>query len=239
MYHFIRQYMRSLALILFFGAGLVFMPTPSQAQIDIKPGVRVGFNSSSFGGDTDQYNQALSGVLGQIGGSVDVESGRRSGFMVGGFAVVDFGGPFALQPELRYIQRGYTIDLTTSAGGQSFSADGTLKLDYIDIPVLARFEFPSGGITPHVIAGPTVGFNVTSEAEFEAQGQSQTTDQSDGTSGTDFGLEFGGGVDFGLGLGTVTIDARYGLGLSNIIDANNTNLSVSNRALMVTAGLTF
>ena len=150
-----------------------------------------------------------------------------------------FAGPLALQPELRYIQRGYGVDVTFTGLGQEITAEGTLKLDYIDVPVLARFEFPSAGITPHVFAGPTVGFNVSAEQETEAMGNTETEDISDTVSGTDFGLEFGGGVDFGIGAGTVTVDARYGLGLTDIPDTDNSDFSLTNRALMVTAGFAF
>lgn len=235
MRHFVQQYARMWAITLVLAAGLGLASTPAMAQVDVKPGVRVGFNYATFGGDTDQYAQAFAGSPGVS----DVSTGRRSGYTVGGFLLFDFAGPFALQPELRYIQRGYTVDVTVSGFGQEFSANGTLKLDYIDVPVLARFDFPSAGVTPHVLGGPTVGFNISAEQETEAAGQTGTEDVSDSVSGTDFGLEVGAGLDFSLGAGTATIDARYGLGLSDLPDTEDTDMSLKNRALMVTAGFTF
>lgn len=209
-----------------------FTASPAMGQmngVDIKPGIRAGFNSASFGGDTDEFAEALS----DAGLDADVDTGRRSGFLVGGFAIIDFGGPFAIQPEVRYIQRGYGVDVSVSFQGQEQTVEGSINLSYIDIPILARFKFPSGGITPHVIAGPTVGFNLNAESEFD----DETEDISDGVSGTDFGLEFGAGVDFGLGAGTVTVDARYGLGLTDVPDEGD--ISLTNRAIMITAGFAF
>jgi hypothetical protein len=229
MRHIVKQYTWSLALILFLGARLVFSTTPAHGQVDISPGVRVGFNSASFGGDTEEFAQALAGSA----SGLEVDTGRRSGFLVGGFAVVDFGGSFSLQPGLRYIQRGYGVDLTVSVSGQESTTEGSLNLSYLDIPILARFEFSSGGVAPHVFAGPNIGFNLNAESEFD----DETEDISDSVSGTDFGLEFGAGVDFGLSAGTLTADVRYGLGLTDVPDEGD--LSLSNRALMITAGFSF
>jgi len=230
----IKKYAHSLALVLLLGGGLVFTATPAQAQVDITPGVRAGFVSASFGGDTDQFGQAFLGIQ-----RIDnVETGRRAGFSIGGFAIVDFGGPFALQPELRYIQRGYGMDVSvTGFGGQQTTLEGTLKVDYLDVPVLARFEFPTSGFTPHVLAGPRIGFNINAEQKTEGGGQSSTEDISEGVSGTEFGLELGAGADFRIGAGTVIVDVRYGLGLTDVPDGGD--LSLSNRAFMVTAGVAF
>lgn len=235
MWHFVQQYVRSFGVPLILALAFGFASTPAMGQVDVKPGVRIGFNYASFGGDTDAYAQAFSDAPLVS----DVSTGRRSGYTVGGFLLFDFAGPFALQPELRYIQRGYSVDLTVSGFGQEVSANGTLKLDYIDVPVLARLDIPSAGVTPHVFGGPTFGFNISAEEETEAAGETETEDVSDSINGTDFGLEVGAGLDFGLGAGTATIDARYGLGLSDLPASDDTDVSLQNRALMITAGFTF
>lgn len=197
-------------------------PLTSQAQmgettVEVKPGVRAGVNSMILSGDdTDDLD-------------------RRTGFMVGGFALVDFAGPFALQPELMYVQKGATQE--ESIGGTTIT--GTTKLDYIEIPVLAKVQLPvQGGFSPHLFAGPTLGFTVTAEAKTEGGGESETEDLSDEASETDVGLALGGGLDVNLAAGTLMIDVRYGLGLSNIDDTEG-DQSVNNQGYMITVGFAF
>lgn len=238
MHHITKQSARALGLILLLGAGLVFTTAPVKGQVSIEPGVRVGLNSATVGGDTEEYVQAFSGIGGGTGFDFEIDLGRRTGFLIGGYALVDLAGPLAIQPELRYIQKGFGYDLTASFQGQSQTASGSLNLSYLDIPVLARVDLPFGGaLSPHLIAGPRVGINLSAESESPSLngGGSETTDVSDSVSGTDFGLELGAG----LSVSTVTVDLRYGLGLSNIVDAEGADVSLSNRSLMVTAGLTF
>ena len=210
---------RSVALVTlaFFLTGI--LPLPAQAQlgegIDIKPGVRAGVDFMKIGGED----------------AAD-DNNRRTGFMIGGFVLVD-AGLIAVQPELMYIQKGTSREETI----RGTTVTRTLKLDYIEVPVLVKLQVPlEEGITPSVFAGPTLGLNVTAEAEAEAEGESATEDISDDVSGTDFGLTLGGGVDIDFPVGTLMGNVRYGFGLTNIDDSEE-DFSVRNRGFMITAGL--
>lgn len=215
---------------------------PAHGQVELKPGLRVGFNSASFAGDTDEFIDGIADELSRrlsgSGVSGEVTDGRRSGFTAGGFLIVDFAGPFALQPELRYIQRGYTFDTELTNGFQTETVESTLRFDYIDIAALARYDIPVSGFTPHLIAGPTLGFNVNAETEAEGAGTSTTNDLSDDTNGTDFGLELGAGAEFGLGEVALTVDGRVGVGISDVFNEND-NITLRNNSLMLTAGIVF
>ncbi len=229
-----------LGLMVWVGAGVLLMPMCVKGQVSVKPGVRVGGNASSFGGDAEEYVRALAD-LDRVPLSLDVDVGRRMSVLVGGYALVDFPGPFAAQPEMRYLQQG--ADFTVQFQELSRSSSGSVRLSYLDIPVLARYRVPigGGGLAPHLLAGPRVGFNLVAESDFESLqgGRAAPSNISNRISGTDFGLEFGGGVDVGFGAVAATVDLRYGLGLINIDDEENSDLSLSNRSLMVTAGVRF
>jgi len=73
-----------------------------------------------------------------------------TGFVAGFFANVALGRSVVLEPEFLYASKGANIE----------GAEVTFNLNYIEIPVLARYNFkPDGG--PFAYAGPYVGFNVT------------------------------------------------------------------------------
>lgn len=139
------------------------------------------------------------------------------------------------------MQRGYEYDLTLSAGSESTTIEETLLLDYLEIPVLARYNIPlfSSRFRPHVIAGPTAGINIVSDIEsVDQRGNTATRDPSEGINTIDVGMEFGVGLDIQLVRTSFVIDARYGLGLTPIND-DDTDLSLTHRALVVTVGFAF
>jgi hypothetical protein len=216
---------RSVALVAlaFFLTGI--LPLTAQAQlgggidrkeINIKPGVRAGVDFMKIGGED----------------AAD-DNNRRTGFLIGGFVLVD-AGLIAVQPELMYIQKGASQERTLPDGT---TVTRTIKLDYIEVPVLVKLQVPlEEGITPSVFAGPTLGLNVTAVQEFEPEIDRffESGDISDGVSGTDFGLALGGGIDIDSPVATLMGDIRYGLGLTSVDDGD---ASVQNRGFMITAGL--
>lgn len=219
MHHLIQRYARSFAFLLLLGTSLGVLTSPAMGQmngLDIRPGVKAGGDFMTVGGDDAPDN-----------------ADRRTGFLAGGFLLVDFAGPFALQPEALYVQKGWSQDI------EGTSVTSTAKLDYVEIPVLAKFQLPvEGAFSPNLIAGPALGINVSAEVEAEGDGGSNTEDLSDDVSSTDFGLVVGAGSDFGVGAGTLSVDFRYGLGLSSI-DDTDTDASIQNRGFMITAGFAF
>jgi opacity protein-like surface antigen len=232
-----------LSLLLAFALPIAWTPA-AHGQVELKPGLRVGFNSATFTGDTDKIGDEIVNSVASTGfaGSVEVTEKRRSGFTAGGFLVVDFAGPFAIQPELRYIQRGYIVETELTSGLQTATVEQTFRFNYIDIAALGRYDIPVGGFTPYLIAGPTLGFNVNAEVESDissgTSNQTETTDASDETNGTDFGLELGTGAEFGLGGTALSVDGRVGIGISDVNNEND-EITLRNGALILTAGITF
>lgn len=196
--------MKKLLLSVFLLSGLVFITTPdAQAQL----GVKGGLNIANFN-DTDA--------------SFD----SRSGLMAG--LTYDLGipmSPISIQPGVFYAQKGAKF----SEG----EVETTSKLDYIEIPVVAKFAFilDNPMLTPHVYFGPYLGFNINAEQEISGGDNSGTVDIDDGVNGTDFGVVVGAGADitkFNLGV-------RYSAGLSDTFDDG----SNKNGVFSVVAGINF
>lgn len=228
------------AVVLLLILGIGFATTPVQAQVELKPGVRVGVTAASFGGEEDEFADRYSEELlvGTSATTAKVSMGVRTGLTAGGFLVVDLSGPLVVQPEFRYVQRGYGIDVELSDGSQTVTIEGTFRFNYIDIPMLVRYDIPAPGFSPYLLAGPIFGFNVSSEFETEGLGRAETEDITDETSDTNFGLELGAGVGFNLGRGELVVDARYGLGVTNV-NRDSEDTVLQNRAFIITAGFVF
>lgn len=157
--------------------------TTANAQSPINFGLRAGLNFANFNDLED--------------GDLD----SRTGFLVGGYLNFKIPmSPVSIQPEALYSQKG------AEEGG------ATIKLDYLEVPVLAKFSFAPGPATPHVYFGPYVGFVLNSEVS--GNGQSISIDNAQ----TDFGGIVGGGLDINLGVTKLNAGLRYGFGLVDAFD---------------------
>ena len=206
------------------------------SPVDIQPGIRVGLNFATFGGEEAKTIQTLLRGVPTVSGT---DAGRRTGFMVGGFIVADFSGLLALQPGVRYIQKGNQTTFTArNSDGETESGIITVEVDYVEVPILARAELPAvGPVVPHVLAGPTLGFSVNTAAEASLEAESEVINVGEDLGGNAVSLEFGAGASIKVGAGrVVTLDARFGLGLS---DVPGLRFSAQNRGIMATVGLTF
>ena len=88
--------------------------------------------------------------------SVGFDKGSSTGFLGGFFADIPAGKSLVFEPELLYVNKGATYSLNVTGA----SGDLSLNLDYVEIPILLRYNFrPAGG--PYVLIGPDVAFNVT------------------------------------------------------------------------------
>ena len=102
--------------------------------------------------------------------------------------------------------------------GEVEGIDATVKLDYLNIPILANVYVAKGlavklGIQP--------GFNVTSKASVEKSGTKVTTDL-DGIESVDFSIPIGLSYE----INNFVIDGRYNLGVSKIMDGSDSKNSV-------------
>jgi hypothetical protein len=129
----------------------------------------------------------------------------RTAFHLGVVAEISVSEKFSVQPELLY-----------SAQGASDSFEGIdvdLKIDYINLPVMAKFYVAEGF---SLEAGPRVGFLLSAKGE----GGGESIDFKDETKGIDFGVNLGVGYKLESGL---NFGARYNLGLSNINDGEDSD----------------
>ena len=186
----------------------MFAPSESSAQTVI--GAKAGIASS---------NVSISGE----GASLSFDS--RTAFIGGAFASIGVGEMWFIQPEVLYSGKGTSVE------------SETLSLDYLEVPVLfgAAFPLSNSSLKPMVFAGPSVGFNLSCDAEGE--------DCGDFINSIDFGLVFGAGLQYALESITLFFDARYDLGLTDfsdgLFDEFESSFSAKNRAWQFMAGVGF
>lgn len=185
--------MRKIALLI---ALTIFGLTQANAQ---NFGFKGGYNYSSFNGDVAKDN-TLKGL---------------SGFYVGALLELPLGDVISLQPEVIYSRQGAVWEQKDILG--EFKKD--LKLDYLNIPVMAKVNlgplFLQGGVQFGFLVGkPEVSYT------RGAQRISQELDK-DAYASFDFGVGAGLGVNLSQHF---FVEARYTHSLTNALDPNNNSL---------------
>jgi hypothetical protein len=128
-----------------------------------------------------------------------LETKSKIGFHGGVFVNFMLSDKMGIQPELLYSLQGSEYDIP--------SVDGNLKLGYLNVPVLFRYNI-NDMFSIH--AGPQFGFLMSAEEEFDGD----TQDVKDDFKGSDISGAFGLEVDLPMKIG---VGARYVLGFSNVL----------------------
>jgi hypothetical protein len=155
----------------------------------------------------------------------------RTSFHFGAVAEIPVSEKFYFQPEIIYSEQGsdYKDSETDTDGEYTFTetAEGEIRLGYINIPVMAKYYVTEG---LSIEAGPQVGFLISAKNEYDytytetslegdfTDTESGEDDIKDYVKGIDFGVNFGVGYKLESGLNFV---ARYNLGLTDANDDTN------------------
>lgn len=142
----------------------------------------------------------------------DVDLENVTSFHLGLVAEIMLTEKFAVQPEILY-------------SGQGASEENyTLKLDYVTIPVMAKF-FVAPGLS--LEAGPQIAFNVLAEEDYD--GDSEEIEDINS-------FDFGGGIGLGYEFARkIFVQARYVMGFTEIMD----DTDVKNNVFQLSVGYKF
>jgi opacity protein-like surface antigen len=210
-------------------------------------GIKGGINLATFRGDDSKgiLNPSDLGIAGIAPIQMDPKS--KLGFVAGISYKVDLILGLSLQPEVLYVQKGAIyepppLSLAAYHTGASMNIKQTMKLDYVEIPVLVKFTLPIPILSPYLEAGVSYGILVSAKIKTEAsvngwagapQPPSEETNIKDSMNKSDLSLQIGAGVTLFI----LEIDARFVMGLSKL-DKNGT-AKVYNKGIVLTAGLRF
>ena len=196
----------------------------------------------------------------EYGMKTELSSG--TGFALGAgynYALGNIGkGSLSVQPELYFIQKGFQADISGEVyDGEAiydFTAEQKLKINYFEIPLLAKIEFGSPTAKFAFLAGPSLGFGIGGKVKGTVTyDDGYSTTQKDIKGDIKFGdapanqeeeenfdYYFDNRMDFGIQLGAgvtlyekVIIEFRYGLGLTDLSD----DADSANRTLQFSVGV--
>lgn len=139
-----------------------------------------------------------------------------AGYGYGGFLGLNFSDNFGFQGEVIYSRLSQKYSETNN--------EGTIRLDYVNIPLLLSFN--TGKEKPvnlNLVVGPQIGFNVGAKVRQANEPDTYTAVLA--VKKNDLGIAYGAGIDFGLNSNrTIRLGLGYRgvFGLINISDKSGT-----------------
>jgi hypothetical protein len=142
----------------------------------------------------------------------DVSPKSSTGFGGGFFVTIPVAKSVSIEPEILYINKGAGFE----------DEEFTLNLNYVEIPVLLRYEFtPAGG--PFAYIGPYIGINVKCDTSVDTVSVPCKDD------GVETNTTFGGTVGVGYRKAAWGFDIRYDYGFTDALK----EFKGKNSALMI------
>jgi opacity protein-like surface antigen len=152
----------------------------------------------------------------------------RTVFGAGVVVSLGLGEDSLLQLEPMYLQKG--------AVRMDEGVENEIRLAYLEVPVMLRFDLSDARTHPYIMAGPTFGF-VMSAMVSSSTGEER--DMKDEVKSLDFGLGFGAGVHQSMGGSALFLEGRYVLGSADINGlAGSLNPDVKTSGIQVFLGYT-
>ena len=149
-------------------------------------------------------------------------------YHVGAFAEIDFNKKCGIQPEVLWSQtttkRTNFDNLYPTIVNSATSKDEKIKLDYMAIPILLRYNV---GKMLTLNAGPQFGILINQDKNFLQNGQSAFKNG-------DFSMVAGAQLNFNF----LRIYGRYNIGLKNLNDVGNQD-KWTNQQIQMGIGLRF
>ena len=163
--------------------------------------------NSSFGQEIS-YGGLLGSSLGTLTNSDDFPDPRsKGGYVAGGYIDLALSDFFSVRPQLILVQKGAKLEAP--------DLDGTVTLDYLEVPILGVISLPrQGAVVPFFYAGGSVSANVNATVELNGV---ETDIPGDHIRRNDIGGVFGAGVY----VDGYTLEARYTTGINSIMADTN------------------
>ncbi len=202
-------YLVAIALFLL----LMALTNVTKAQTTFAIGAKAGYSGSALSGED--------------AGSIDLRETVSGGL----FLQVSPAPYLSFQPEVLFRRKGAVNH------NETFNIREEYNLDYIETPLLLKLRVPiANAIYPNVFGGPYFAFKTNSTYSATQTNTDISLNRSFEAKNSDYGAVIGGGVDIEVKPIFISLDARYGIGATEIENSDEP-VDLKNRDFTVMAGI--
>jgi hypothetical protein len=199
-------------------------------------GIRGGLNLANTNSKTDAISE-------EFGGDIDRKIIPRFG--IGGLIEYPLSQNLSIQLNVLYNQKGEKFEGTVVLPGVGIiDFKVTNTLDYLSVPLFAKFSFLQSKARPYILLGPELSYLLSAKQKTEADIMvigldTLLVDQDikDQLESLEIGLNFGAGIEFPVSTFAGFIEGRYGLGLTKTNKEGEDD--IKNNVIYLNIGLKF
>jgi hypothetical protein len=212
------------------------------ATISIQAQISVGIKSG--------VNLADTRVNGLFDNSLP-EQTMYPGFTVGVIAEITLLNGFAFRPEFNFAQKGFVTDISITdfellGIDIPLGARAKTRFNYVDMPLLLKYSKGSDLAKLYFIAGPSLGYTLNAHVRPVANliidinlPRVNIPLNNDIYQRWEVAATMGVGGEFKAGQGKIFGDARYNLGLTNMLQDPIIDFRAKNQGIAITAGYAY
>jgi hypothetical protein len=188
------------------------------------------------------------------------------GYTFGVSVNIPVAGPFSIQPEVNFTQKGFKILYEEFDSEEEYTETSRFFLNYVEVPILGSLQFGDQNVQVIINLGPSIAYATGGKLKYEEKYVDITTPANSETTQEEIKIKFGKependtstdiyidnafdiGLQAGLGLGInagpgfIVLEQRFGMGLLNLrdrtVDAPNRNVKSVNRNFYISLGYT-
>jgi hypothetical protein len=230
---------------------IILFSSAGKSQIFVMPRGGLSYSNVSFSDEIKRQNTQ--------------NSRYNLGYTFGALINIPIAGPFSLQPEVNFAQKGYKLRNEEFNTNTESTQDLSIYLNYIEVPILGSLQFGDQNVQAIINFGPYVAYGLGGKAKFKAELKDLNTPANSESTVTertikfgtepennpdniiyidnafDLGFQAGLGVGISAGPGFIVYEQRFGMGLLNLRDKSETNVGdvrSQNRFIYATLGYT-
>lgn len=206
---------------------IVLVITFSSETFAQKFGVKAGMNLSNMlmKDDDETYSD---------------EFKMKPGFHAGVTAEIPVDEIFSVETGLFLSTKGFKMCEEEEYMDEYYEMEAKINLLYLDIPILAKVSYDTGGLKVFGALGPYIGMGISGKTEmtgtYNGDSESETEDVEWGSENDlkrlDYGLSIGAGVE----INSIVVGVSYNLGLANIAADSDYGDITNNRVLAFSIG---
>lgn len=153
------------------------------------------------------------------GGGFEVTTDAITGLNFAAVLELGITESFAIQPEFAFLQKGANLK----------DFDVKTVINYLEVPVLAKFKFGGESFGAYIAAGPSFGYAIS------GKGNGEKIEDWEDYARLELGGNLGGGLGLKLAGSFIYLDLRYLVSLSNL-NSGEDDFTVRNRGIGISAG---
>ncbi len=166
----------------------------------------------------------------------------KVGFHAGIAVDIPLFAGLSFEPGAMFVTKGYKLEKSTTVAGVTMKGEGTMNLNYIDVPLNLKYTLNLGNLNVWGSVGPYIGIGINGKSKASLTvGNDTKKEEADIKFGSDDDdhlkmLDYGLGLGVGAEFNHIILGLYYNIGMANLSNIDTDDYSTKNGTFNITLG---